>query len=263
MADGSRVAPLAPSLGELRGGARKVAIVGSAESTRDLAPFDDRAWEIWGLAWRNYRRVDRLFDIHDRVLWPTYAPPGYLTRLAECGVPVYLAASHPDVPDALVYPREAIHAALGGVADFWTSSIAYMLALAIHEAEPGDAISIYGVDMALSDEYAYQRPACEYLIGLARGRGVSVEIPERSTLCRANFVYGLPPGAGGLQRAVGLTPELLRTRIEHYAERRKSAQERMNALIAELNTLDGAEGEARAMLEYVEHFNRGGRMPAL
>jgi hypothetical protein len=252
--------PLAASQGE-----RRVALVGSAESTRDLAPFDDPSWEIWGLAWRRYPRADRLFDIHDATHWAQQHDDDYYSGLAASGVSVYLRAPHPDIPTALVYPADLVREDLarGGSADFWTSSIAYMLALAIVELQPGDVVAIYGVDMALEDEYAYQRPACEYLIGLARGRGLIVEIPEQSTLCRANFVYGLAPGDGGLQRAVGLTPEVLRKRLAHYAAERRKAQDQLNAAIGRLNTLDGAEGEARAMLEYVEHFNRGGVLPAL
>jgi hypothetical protein len=246
---------------------RNIAIVGSAESTRDLAPFGDMSWEIWGLAWRRYPRVDLLFEIHDPVLWSGYAPATYRDELAASAVPVYMRTPHDDIPAAIRYPLEHIAAELSprGAADVWTSSIAYMLALAIAELgrDGGGSIGLYGVDMALEGEYAYQRTACEYLIGLARGRGITVLIPEQSTLCRANFVYGLAPGAGGLQRATGITPGVLRKRLEHYAAERRKTQEQMNAAIARLNTLDGAEGEAKAMLDYVEHFNRGGVMPAL
>lgn len=38
--------------------------------------------------------------------------------------------------------------------------------------------------MAADDEYGYQRPNCEYLIGLARGRGIKVVIPDESPLCK-------------------------------------------------------------------------------
>jgi len=31
---------------------------------------------------------------------------------------------------------------------------------------------VYGVDMKADDEYGYQKPNMEYLIGLARGKGI-------------------------------------------------------------------------------------------
>ena len=42
-------------------------------------------------------------------------------------------------------------------------------------------------------EFAYQRPNMEYLIGLARGRGVDVYIPERSPLTKFHG-EGIPLG---------------------------------------------------------------------
>ena len=60
------------------------------------------------------------------------------------------------------------------------SSIAYMMALAI--LEKVDRIGIWGVDLHCESEYVYQRPNLEYLIGLARGKGIKVFIPPQSAL---------------------------------------------------------------------------------
>jgi hypothetical protein len=51
-------------------------------------------------------------------------------------------------------------------------------------------IHLYGVDMAVSTEYDEQRPSCEYFIGLARGRGIKVYIPEESHLLKVRYKYG-------------------------------------------------------------------------
>jgi hypothetical protein len=40
------------------------------------------------------------------------------------------------------------------------------------------------VDMRADEEYSYQRANCEYLIGLARGKGIKVHIPEVSPLLK-------------------------------------------------------------------------------
>jgi hypothetical protein len=166
--------------------ALKVAIVGLAESSRDLAPWSDPEWQLWGLAWDSARyQFHRVFEMHDMAdLKDVYQTslPGYLDKIQHC------AGLHVDdapVPGATRYPFDAVAADVG---DYWNSSIGYMLALAIHEK--ADEIALYGVDMLGDDEYAYQRPNCEYLIGLARGRGIKVHIPDASPLCKYIQVPG-------------------------------------------------------------------------
>jgi hypothetical protein len=56
----------------------------------------------------------------------------------------------------------------------------------------GDKIGIWGVDLHCESEYAYQRPNLEYLIGLARGRGIKVFIPPHSALL--SHAFGVPYG---------------------------------------------------------------------
>lgn len=86
------------------------------------------------------------------------------------------------------YPFEEVSATVG---DYFNSSIAYLLALAIHEG--ADRIGLWGVDMLDAEEYGYQRPNCEYLIGFARGRGIDVVVHETSPLCKFNG-SGIPLG---------------------------------------------------------------------
>jgi len=63
-----------------------------------------------------------------------------------------------------------------------------MMALAILEG--ATHIGLWGVDMAMSDEYAFQRPSCELMIGYCLGRGIAVTVPEESALCKARRLYG-------------------------------------------------------------------------
>lgn len=160
----------------------KVAIVGLSQTTHHLAPWDDPEWEIWGLPWDEgyWLRMHRLFEMHDlRLLESEHSKrkPGYLDRLRSVEVPLYMQEQY--FPEVTEYPFDAVAETTG---DYWNSSIAYAMALAIHEG--AEKIAVYGVDMKGDDEYGYQKPNMEYLIGLARGMGIKVSIPDASPLCK-------------------------------------------------------------------------------
>lgn len=153
----------------------KVAIVGLASSTHDKAPWHDPEWEKWGLPWddKGWAFMTRHFEMHDQRLLDSVhskRSSDYPLRLKECDR-LYTQDN---------YPFEAVAKSIGQA--YWNSSIAYAMALAIHERATD--IAIYGVDMDGTDEYQYQRPNMEYLIGLARGQGIDVYIPPESALCR-------------------------------------------------------------------------------
>jgi hypothetical protein len=161
--------------------ALKVAIVGLSPASHSLAPWGSDEWEVWGLAWDGYwAGMDRVFEMHDMALLKKhYAGKPYFAKLQEMHQTLYMPESVYE--NVTRYPLEAV---IESVGDYFCSSIAYMLALAIHEK--ADEIAIYGVDMKANEEYAYQRPNIEYLIGLARGRGIKVTIPDQSPLCKFN-----------------------------------------------------------------------------
>ena len=151
----------------------KVAIVGLSQSSRHLAPWKSPEWELWGLAWDAERyQFHRTFEMHDLADMEKFYGDrleAYLEKASYCS----------NLVTAENYPFDEVSKSVG---DYWCSSIAYMLALAIHEG--ADEIAVYGVSMAGDDEYGYQKPNCEYLIGLARGRGIKVHIPDVSPLCK-------------------------------------------------------------------------------
>jgi hypothetical protein len=41
-----------------------------------------------------------------------------------------------------------------------------------------------------NSEYSHQRPSCEYFIGIAQGRGITVTIPPDCELLKTDFLYG-------------------------------------------------------------------------
>jgi hypothetical protein len=162
--------------------ALKVAIVGLSQGTRHLAPWNDPEWEIWGLAWDVERRYQfhRAFEMHDMAdLKATYADlRRYLEKIAHCSR-LYMVQEYQSVPGSIAFPFDEVEQSVG---DYWCSSIAYAMSLAIHEG--AEEIGLYGIDMKGDDEWGYQKPNMEYLIGFARGRGIKVHIPETSPLCK-------------------------------------------------------------------------------
>lgn len=170
---------------------RKVAIVGSSPTSRDEAPYDDLAWEIWTLNDMApiIPRLDRLFEIHTPRLIEQFADSkqDQLSWMkANTTVPIYMVHPDPDLyPASIPYPLDTITKQFG---TYLTSTVSYMLALAIHEGV--DELAIYGVDMAHGTEYAAQRPSCEFFIGWARGAGIPVYIPRTSDLLNCRSLYG-------------------------------------------------------------------------
>ncbi len=166
----------------------KVAIVGMSDSSRHRIPWNDPEWELWGLGVDSERyRFARVFEMHNWAdliaeLGDDLAP--YLEKLGCCSR-VLMHDTLEAVPGSEVYPFERVAAVCGG---WWESSIGYALALAITEG--AKEIAVYGVDMKANEEYAYQYPNCAFLLGLARGKGIKVTIPEESPLLKFSGFNG-------------------------------------------------------------------------
>ena len=158
-----------------------IAIIGLSPTTHDQAPFHDPDWEVWGLPWDEgyWRYYDRLFEMHDMRLIEqenSRRPKDYLARLQEIEVPIYMQKQYYN--NVTAYPFDSV------CTKYFNSSIGYMLALAI--SENADTIGVFGVDMKGDDEYGYQKPNIEYLLGMAIGMGIKVIVPEESPLLKFN-----------------------------------------------------------------------------
>lgn len=180
----------------------KVAIVGCADTNKQ-APFDRaEEFEFWGVnnlyltmpgAWTRwfdihsfkYSETMRRWERRGQADFRGQAVDKYLAVLQEMDIPVYMQAPNGLVPNAVLYPIDDMLAMFG---DYFTNTISYMIALAI--AEGFSEIRILGVDMAVDTEYHWQRPSCEYFIGLARGRGYNVILPDECDLLKTRFLYG-------------------------------------------------------------------------
>ncbi len=167
---------------------QKIAIVGGHRRTKLLAPFEDSDWDIWSLSPRNERefpRHDVWFELHSRAELERLNIQVYIEWLKMLPL-VYMQNAEPDIPGSVAYPKDAMVARFGS--QFFTSSIAWMLALAIARLPP--AIGVWGVDGATHDEYHRERPGIVHFIELARVLGIEVIIPEGCKLLQPGVLYG-------------------------------------------------------------------------
>lgn len=165
-----------------------VAIVGTATSSRELVHQQGDDVEIWGLnaSYDWMPRWSRWFEMHDRERYD-HIQGTHLAWLQAATFPVYMVQHYEDIPASVPFPIGK--ATQGGrFRALFTSSVAYMLGLAI--AEGFQEIRLCGVDMAMDSEYAYQRSACEYWLGVADALGVKVVIPSVSPIGKAPL-YGI------------------------------------------------------------------------
>ena len=179
---------------------KKVAIIGFAGS-KDEAPYKDESFEIWGLndlyafipRWTRWFQIHdpeklkgvgvRTYDKNDKPTWDNGGDQ--YSDLAKLNCPVYMWQHYEDVPNSVEYPLQKMLERFG---TYFTNSISYMLAFAIDEGF--DVIHLYGVDMAMGSEYEFEKPSVEYFLGLARGMGIDVYVPETSTLLKSMYLYG-------------------------------------------------------------------------
>ena len=181
----------------------KVAIVGCADS-RIHTPWDREAeFEFWGvnnLYLTTPGPWTRWFDIHTFKQDPITkkwlrrgddnfrgAPvEKYLADLQGLDIPIYMQQPCALVPNAVLFPTNEILQTFG---NYFTNTISWQIALAMMSGFR--EIWILGVDMAVDTEYYWQRPSCEYFIGLARGAGITVYLPDDCDLLKTRFLYAI------------------------------------------------------------------------
>lgn len=170
----------------------KVALIGTCPSSRMLAPFSNGDWEIWacspGNAFGILPRVTRWFEIHGDLGWKESGEWGaskYVDWLNDQDFPVY-AQSQDYIKRAKPYPLDEMIAKHSLY--FFTSTFAYMMALAI--AEGAKEIGLFGIDMTLPGEYAEQRPAMQHFIAMCMAMGIKIGAPDESDIMCPPPLYG-------------------------------------------------------------------------
>lgn len=219
--------------------AEKVAIIGTAPSSRLLAPFDDLSWTIWGTSPGNMlqgnnhpgnlKRIDAWVEMHNNMLWPEHRHYGepYVKWLNEAPFPV-MAMDIKMFPRAIPFPWKPLVEEFG--TDFLSSTFSWCMAYAItHGAKE---IGLWGVDMSSKDEYILQRPGGKFFIREAKLRGIKVTIPDESDLAQPTPLYGISDGTS-FGRKMAAREQEVRVRIQDATQRMQSAQ-------AEITYLNGA-----------------------
>ena len=220
----------------------KIAIVGYATSTRDMAPFDDPTYDVAGLnqIYRFLPREDVHMDIH--INWDSENVEGTDHRgwLRDCGIPVLMTQHYDDIPTSVAYPVDAV-IQIG--TDYLTSSVAFYIAWAIHQGYK--EIALYGIDLVVGPEYQFQKACAEFWLGIAHERGIIVHIPPNCALLKHTHRYGYQkePNTGmiGLGELAGRAADLRKQRDQ---------------LLAKLYAIDGAIAENRDREQWPDPVKR-------
>lgn len=171
-------------------GPRKIALIGTSP-TGKAGPFDDPAYEIWGVSARGpyVTRANRWFELHRLDGEPKDWADSWRETMKEFtkDIPEVLMF-YPEkdlAPNVTKYPLERIKNRFGTY--FMTSTFSWMMALAIDEMRPlgpdgfargydnGDTIMVRGVDMEFGTEYAHQRSGFRHFIEVAQSLGIKVD----------------------------------------------------------------------------------------
>lgn len=167
---------------------RKVCIVGGGKS-RWEAPFHDDTWECWGLNDMQMDGVvwDRWFALHTLEHFENHYTLGWIYQkimMRKLHVPIYVWEEFVDVPGCRIYPKEEVEA-LTSWGRYHCGSFDWMVALAILEGF--EEIRICGVNLMESQEPISSRACLEYWIGVAEGRGITVDVRRTGSALMSNF----------------------------------------------------------------------------
>lgn len=191
---------------------RTVAICGTAGSSRDEVMRQAADVELWGLnlSYKWMPRCDRWFEMHDPGIYRGVFSAEHREWLRTTAAPVYMQQRHEEFPTSIAYPVDAVTEG-GRLPAYFTSSVAYMVALAV--AEGVSEIRLLGVNMATGSEYAYQRSATEFWIGVALSRGIKVYLPPSAPLLKGPR-YGAVGASADIVRGIVDTREATKLQME-------------------------------------------------
>ena len=129
------------------------------------------------------KRADAVFQMHQESVWKSPINRGDKEHgkwLMEGNTPtIYMLEQYPEVPKCVKYPKDELIEKLlpnfevvseRGRKDFFTSTIAYAIALGIYFDYK--EILTYGVELADESEYREQLPCAMFWQGIGVGRGI-------------------------------------------------------------------------------------------
>lgn len=211
----------------------KLAIVGYATSSRDMAPFNDPEWEIVGLnqLYRFIPRADFWCDIHENWNEENVEGTDHEAWLRDCGMPILMFATQPQLPTSVKFPLHDIIAKHG--IDYFTSTISYLIAWGIYQGYK--TLGLFGIDLIVGTEYEVQKACAEAWLLYAHGRDIQIVLPPNCALLKHTHRYGY-------EREPAAHP----IRLSDYGTRIERLTKERDSHLARLHALDGAIHEAIA-----------------
>jgi hypothetical protein len=161
----------------------EITILGTAK-TND----NDFIGQVWGMPY-DHDKADVIFETHrpdhcgigidnlKKINKPIFFLPRWQKKYRKLGI------------KGTEIPIEEMTEYFGR--EYFTSSMAYMMALAIMQ-DP-KRIKISKVCMSIDTEYYFQRACLEYYIGFANGHGIEVIIDQESEILFSTHLYGDDP----------------------------------------------------------------------
>ena len=140
--------------------------------------------------------------------------------------PVLMLYEDERVTGSTAYPFSEIVDAYGVNKDnvrFFTSSFAYMMAMAIHMGYP--TIGVWGFEMSSQEEYGNQKPCADFWIGVAVGKGIEIVQPENCSL------LGLKEKLYGYEKLPGFTAMHAEIQFNQARKNFEKAQKKVKEIL--------------------------------
>lgn len=232
---------------------KKIALVGSAPSSVHLAPYGNPEWEVWACspgAWPVAGpTAKKWFELHRWEPGQPWMSVEYCEFLNNFGGEVITVGHIESIKHNKTLDVEYLVDKYGPY--FFTSSLAWMFAMAIDEG--ATSIGLWGVDMAATEEYGFQRAGCQYFGQLARQMGIEVGVPPESDLFRPAPLYGVCEHSHNWKKTIAREREL--TERLRQAEQ-KTIQGKEEALFLK-GALDDLGYSRQTWMGHVDTMGKG------
>ncbi len=219
---------------------KRVAIVGCGDSRDHVRRlyYNLDKYEIWGLNQLYMLMPDitdkatRWFQIHHEHRFMEGDPNTIAWMKKDHGFPIYVREEYVDeYPNAVAYPKHEIISKFGR---YFTSQIAWMMALAIHEGF--EEVHLYGIHMARDDEYYMQKGCIEYFLGMMDGMGIKYFNPPHSEILHTSFLYGFEDPSP-LQQKIMCDIEVYDRKLAHNRRLLQKNRDTRNQVLGHLDLL--------------------------
>jgi len=173
-----------------------VCLVGAAGPSNRWANDLEPDVEIWAMNMTHRflqpGKASRWFQMHHRIHNSQNGhPPGHFGRpldhdefLRSLEIPIYMQEVDPLIPASVRYPIEQVTSRWRA---YFTSTVPYMIALALHEGV--DELGLLGIYLSSTTERQAHRACVEYWLGVAEGMGVKIVMPDDNPMLQSPL-YG-------------------------------------------------------------------------